>query len=177
MSSPLGERPGSSPGHIVIVGPMGSGKTTLGRGVAEALGWSFFDSDQSIVARTGRKGREIAVAEGVHELHRLEREVFFEALAAARPSVVAAAASVIDDPAVRQALDATFCVRVTADPEILAQRSSQGSHRRTVSNSEHLEHRTALFEQVADLVVDTGVMSEQGSVDQVLAAVENEESS
>jgi shikimate kinase len=156
---------------------MGSGKTTLGSGVAEALGWAFFDSDRSIVARTGRKGRDIALAEGIDELHRLEREVFFEALATARPSVVAAAASVIDDATVRQALDATFCVQVTADPRLLAQRSSQGSHRRTVSKSEHLEHRTALFEQVADLVIDTGAMSEQESVDRVLAAVVKQESS
>jgi shikimate kinase len=156
---------------------MGSGKTTVGRGVAEALGWAFFDSDLSIVARTGRNGREIALAEGVDELHRLELQVFFEALVTPWPSVVAAAASVIDDVVARQALDATFCVRVTADPEILGQRSYQGSHRRTVSRSEHLGHRTALFEQVADLVVDTGAMSEQESVDRVLAAVVDEEPS
>jgi shikimate kinase len=155
---------------------MGSGKTTLGRGVAEALGWEFFDSDQSIVGRTGREGREIALVEGVDELHRLEREVFFEALATGRPSVVAAAASVIDDDAARQALGTTFCVHVTADPETLARRSSLGSHRRTVSGSEHLEHRTELFAQVADLVVDTGVMSEQESIDRILASVQIEES-
>ncbi len=176
MSLPVGEHRGPLPGHIVIVGPMGSGKTTLGRGVAQALGRKFFDSDQSIVARTGRSGREIALAEGVEALHRLEWQVFFEALVTAQPCVVAAAASVIDDEAVRRALDATFCVRVTADPETLAQRSSRGSHRRTVGGSEHLEHRTARFAQVADLVVDTGALSEQEAVDQVLAAVEGGES-
>lgn len=162
------------PGHIVIVGAMGSGKTTLARGVAAALGSQFFDSDQSITARTGRKGREIALAEGVAALHRLEREVLFEALATPEPSVVAAAASVIEDPEVRQALEAMFCVWVTASPEILARRSAGGSHRRPISSdeTERIERRIPLFEQSADLVIDTGQVSEQDAVAQVVAAIE-----
>ena len=176
--SPVGSRvplpglefPTPESSHIVIVGAMGSGKTTLARELARALRRPFFDSDQSIRERTGRNGREIAEADGVEVLHRLEADVLHEALGHSTPVVVAAAASVIEDPAVRDALDETYCVWVTADPEILAERSTRGDHRRAVGRTEHLEHRTPLFEQAADLVVDTGDLSEGDSVERVLAA-------
>ena len=165
------EQRGPVSGHIVIVGPMGSGKTTLGRALASALDREFCDSDRSILERSGRSGREIAGTDGVDALHILEKAVLLEALASPTPAVIAAAASVIEDPAVRPALGDTYCVWVTADSRILAQRSGRGSHRRAVSASEHLERRDPLFEEVADLVVDTGVLSEQESVDRVMAAV------
>jgi shikimate kinase len=157
--------------HIVIVGPMGSGKTTLARGLARALGREVFDSDPSITERTGRIGREIAETDGVEALHRLEGEVLMDALSRPVPAVVAAAASVIEDPQVRVALQDTYCVWVTADPDILAGRSARGHHRRPVGKSEHLEQRIPLFEAAADLVVDTGVLSASESVERVLAAI------
>ncbi|HEX6145218.1 MAG TPA: shikimate kinase [Acidimicrobiia bacterium] len=168
---PGAEIPTGVKSHIVIVGAMGSGKTTLARELARALRRPFFDSDQSIRERTGRNGREIAETEGVDVLHRLEADVLHETLGRPTPVVVAAAASVIEDPAVRAALEETYCVWVTADPEILAERSARGDHRRAVGSTEHLEHRTPLFEQAADLVVDTGDLSVSDSVERVLAAI------
>jgi shikimate kinase len=157
--------------HVVIVGPMGAGKTTLARGLARALGREVFDSDRSIAERTGRIGREIAETDGVEVLHRLEADVLLDALSGPDPAVVAAAASVIEDSEVREALQDTFCVWVTADPDILAERSAQGSHRRRVAHHESLEHRDRLFEQSAHLVVDTGKSSEAQSLERVLDAI------
>lgn len=160
------------PGHIVIVGPMGSGKSTLAGGLARSLGRQVFDSDKSIEERTGRVGREIAGTDGVDVLHRLEADVLLDVLANPDPVVVAAAASVIEDPVVREALADTFCVWVTANPDILAERSARGSHRRVVSRRENLGHRDRLFEEAADLVVDTGELSEAESLRRVLEAIE-----
>jgi shikimate kinase len=158
--------------HIVIVGAMGSGKTTLARGLAGALGWEVFDSDLSITERSGRIGREIAESDGVDVLHRLEADVLLDALAKPGPAVVAAAASVIEVPEVREALEDAYCVWVTADPDILAERSARGSHRRDVARHEDLGHRDRLFEEAADLVVDTGELSEAESLRRVLDAIE-----
>ena len=158
--------------HVVIVGPMGAGKTTLARGLARALGREVFDSDRSIAERTGRIGREIARTDGVEALHRLEAEVLLEALSRSRPVVVAAAASVIEDREVREALEDAFCVWVTADSDILAERSARGDHRRVVARHENLGHRDRLFEEAADLVVDTGELSEAESLRWVLEAIE-----
>lgn len=150
---------------------MGSGKTTLARGLAGALGREFFDSDLSIVERTGRSGREIAETDGVETLHQLEAEVLLETLSSPVAAVVAAAASVIEGAQVREALQDTYCVLVTADAGILAERSARGHHRRAVGKSEHLERRASLFERAADLVVDTGDLSEAESLHRVLEAI------
>jgi shikimate kinase len=144
------------PEHIVVMGAMGSGKTTLGRRLADALGREFHDSDRSIERRIGKSGREIAETEGVEALHRLEKDVFLEALADRGPAVIAAAASVIEDTEVRRGMAGAFCIWVTADPRILADRAARGDHRRSVAISEHLESRDRLFGEMADLVIDTG---------------------
>ena len=157
--------------HIVVVGAMGSGKTTVGERLAVALDRVFHDSDRSIESRTGRSGREIAQTDGVDALHELEKEVLLESVAHGDPAVIAAAASVIEDPEVREALAGSFCVWVTADPKILAERSARGSHRRPVAPSEHLEDRDRLFREAADVVVDTGDRSVEESVALVLESL------
>ena len=50
--------------HIVLVGMMGAGKTTVGRQLATRLGRRLVDSDQLIEARTGRTVRQIFEADG-----------------------------------------------------------------------------------------------------------------
>jgi shikimate kinase len=155
----------------VIIGPMGSGKTTLGRRLAESLHRRFLDSDLQIGEMTGRTGREIAAVDGVDELHRLERAVLLDGLAMTEPVVIAAAASVVDDEMARARLGETFCVLVTADPAVLAERVTRGGHRRQVSRFEHLERRDPLFREVADLVIDTGALAPEEALQQALAAM------
>ena len=157
--------------HIVVIGAMGSGKTTIGERLAGALGRPFHDSDRSIESRTGRSGREIAETEGVDALHRLEKEVLLESLSGEQRAVIAAAASVIEDSDVRDDLAGAFCVWVTAEPQILAERSARGSHRRPVRESERLENRDRLFTEVADVVVDTGDRSIEESAAVALGAL------
>lgn len=66
-------------GHLVIVGAMGVGKTSVGRLLAERLGLPFLDSDVILEAWTGETGAEIAERDGVGRLHVLELEVFLDA--------------------------------------------------------------------------------------------------
>jgi shikimate kinase len=152
----------------VIIGAMGSGKTNLGRRLAAGMGREFYDSDVTIEADTGRSGREIAESDGVAALHRLEREALSKALANPEPAVIAAAASVVDDPEIHNVLEDVFCVWARADPGILEERASRGIHRRTVAASEHLERRDSAYAGLADLVVDTGVSSPDVTAGRVL---------
>ena len=132
--------------HIVVLGQMGVGKTTVGSLLAAALGRSFFDSDEQIEAMTGSRGREIAETEGVARLHELELDALLLALQATEDAVVAAAASVVDFEEGRHALADVLCIWVDRD----ASGMGESEHRRIVDQGEDLGRRRPLFERLAD---------------------------
>jgi 5-deoxy-5-amino-3-dehydroquinate synthase len=162
----------------VLIGMMGSGKTTVGRAVAARLGRRFLDSDAEIEARTGRTVAEIWAAEGEAAFRRLESEVLAEALAADEPAVVAAAGGVVLDPANRDRLRrAGTVVWLRADPATLARRVRKGDHRPLLDSgpAEALARLAAerrdLYAELADVVVDVDGLSTDEVIERVQAAV------
>lgn len=117
--------------HIVLLGLMGVGKTTVGRVVAAELGWPLSDSDAEIEATQHVRAREVFATRGVRELHRLEADHLLEALARPGPLVVCAAASTIDDPGCRRALlgPGVLAVWLRGPAPLLASRFASGGHR------------------------------------------------
>ena len=81
-----GERLGA-PRRIFLVGFMGSGKTTVGRRLAERLAYPFFDVDEIVEASTGRTVRQIFEAEGESAFRRREASVLQTATALERAVV------------------------------------------------------------------------------------------
>lgn len=65
----------SAPTIVSLVGFMGAGKTTVGRALADRLGWRFEDLDELIQARVGRAIHEIFETNGEPYFRRLEREL------------------------------------------------------------------------------------------------------
>ncbi len=133
--------------HVVLLGLMGAGKTTVGRELSARLGWPVRDSDADILAATGRTARQIDEQSGTVELHRLEARHLIDATAAPEPSVICAAASAIDDGAARTALGVAgvAVVWLRADPATLARRAGGSDHRRTLG----ADSARALAEQAA----------------------------
>lgn len=117
--------------HIVLVGLMGAGKTTVGARVAARLGWSFRDSDAEITGQTGRTVRALRDEGGVDAMHALEARQLIDALTDPGPSVVAAAASVIDVAECRIALASAgvLVVWLRGSPDVLAERFGSQAHR------------------------------------------------
>lgn len=76
-----GRVPVESRPTLVVVGPPGSGKTTVGRVLARRLGVAFADVDAMIVERTGRAIADLFLQDGEDGFRRIEREVVAEALA------------------------------------------------------------------------------------------------
>lgn len=86
--------------RLVLVGPPGAGKSTVGSALAEALGERFVDTD--VVVADGRDVTEAFVDLGEAEFRRRERAAVAAALAAG--GVVAVGAGAVEDPATRAAL-------------------------------------------------------------------------
>ena len=108
---------------------MGSGKSTIGRALADALGWPLLDNDALVTEMTGQTGPDLFASDGELALHRAERAAFAEALARPTPAVITAAGSVVDDPWLRSVLpDAGWVVWLDAEPATLV---SSGSARVT----------------------------------------------
>ncbi|MGD2060253.1 MAG: shikimate kinase, partial [Acidimicrobiia bacterium] len=74
-------------GHIVLLGEMGVGKTTVGRALADRLGRTFLDSDEVIESESGLSGAEIADRSGVDVLHQRELEVLAKMIGIPGPAV------------------------------------------------------------------------------------------
>ncbi len=149
---------------MVLLGPMGAGKTTLGLAMAGLLDANFVDSDQSILELTGRNAADIASLKGVPYLHRLERSLLVGLLSVSSRSVIAAAGSVIDDAPTREKMREHLCIWVEADAATLAKRRQSGSHRRDMTDDEAEDLNRVRRLSVADLVI--------GNVDTTSSKVE-----
>jgi len=162
--------------HLVLVGMMGVGKTTVGRIVGERLGRRVVDSDQVIEARTGRTVREIFASDGEAAFRALETEALIEALTEQEPLVIAAAGGVVLSEQNRSALrdSPSKVVWLCADPATLADRVRSGGHRPLLDDDPEgvlqkmFAERTPLYRQVADAIVLVDGRSVTDVVDAVL---------
>jgi len=144
--------------HIVLVGMMGSGKTTTGRAVAAELTWPMWDCDTELEARVGTTGAQVAVRKGVDVLHELEEEVLLDALDGDRPAVIAAAGWVVEEERCRDAMrERATVVWLDAPVDELVSRMATSDHRRSLgrrSADALLTRRRAWLEELADLHLD-----------------------
>jgi shikimate kinase len=148
--------------NIILVGPMGSGKTAVGRSVARHLGRPFYDSDTEIVRRTGVDIPYIFEKEGEAGFREREREAI-EALVALGGIVLATGGGAVLLPANRLLLAQRGCVvYLETSVEQQAERVKHGRNRPLLSNvdpatrlEELMAVRDPLYREIADLCVAT----------------------
>ncbi|MGA9275413.1 shikimate kinase [Ilumatobacter sp.] len=161
--------------HLVLVGMMGAGKSSVGRVLARRLDRELFDSDELIEERTGRTVREIWNDDGEPTFRALETEVLADALGADRPSIIAAAGGVVLSAENRDVLkgDGAHVVWLLADVDLLLDRVKNGMHRPLLDEDPEgtlrrmYEERTDLYQEVADAIVSV----DHRSVNDVAGAV------
>ena len=153
--------------HWVLVGLMGSGKSTVGSLLASRAAREFIDNDAQLFELTGRSAAELKSELGWDELHRLERQVLSSALRRERPTVIAAAASVVDDPAARSQLrQHALVIWLDVDPEDLARRVRLQSHRPLDEDplpqlEAQLAQRAQELRETADVVITSHATPEE----------------
>lgn len=112
---------------VLLVGSMGTGKTTVGAAIAARTGWPAVDNDALLEQTTGCNGRDLLARDGEAALRRAESDVLTRILALPAPLVAGVAAGVVMDPADRQRLRAggqVVWLRATVDT--LVQRLAAG---------------------------------------------------
>jgi len=115
---------------IFLVGPMGSGKTTVAAALAQRLGWPWVDLDQEIVAAAGRPIPAIFAEEGEAGFRDWEARVLAEVAARPRSLVVATGGGVVLREANRQCMrEAGRLVYLRADVDTLLARTSGDTNR------------------------------------------------
>ncbi len=155
---------------IVLIGPMGAGKTTIGVLLAARLGLPFVDSDASILADLGVTGAAIAEQRGVDALHQIELAVCLDVLGRGEPLVFAAAESVVESDRARTKLEAAFTVWLDADPVALIGRRDQADHRRMMDEAEFAERRASRA-QLLTSCTRARVDTTDGNVDDVVQTI------
>lgn len=129
--------------NVVLTGFMATGKTTVGRLVAERLGYEFVDTDALIEDRHGPIP-QIFLEYGEDEFRRLEREVAAE-LAGRDGLVVATGGRMLVDPVNAEVLGATgdvFCLTATVDT-IVERLTAAGTDTRPMLAGHDLRTRVA----------------------------------
>jgi shikimate kinase len=148
--------------NVYLIGPMGSGKTAVGRRLATLLAKQFLDSDAEIERRTGVDVRYIFEREGEKRFRERERDVIAE-LTALDDVVVATGGGVILDAANRERLASTGAVvYLETNIETLVRRTKAAKTRPLLINDDPravLERlmviRRPLYETTADLRIET----------------------
>ena len=145
-----------SPPRVVLVGPMGAGKTRVGKRVARLLDVGFTDTDKTIVAEHGPIAGLFA-EHGEPYFRALERAAVVEALAT--DGVVSLGGGAVMDPATLADLENQRVVYLTVTARAVEGRLGEGKRpliRAGIDDWQRIfDERRGLYEHVSDLELDT----------------------
>jgi shikimate kinase len=162
--------------NIFLVGPMGSGKSAVGRRLAARLGLEFRDSDAEIESRTGVSIPYIFEKEGEAGFRARERETLD--LLTGQPGVlVATGGGAVLDADTRERLRSrgrVVYLRTSVDQQLA--RTRRSAHRPLLNTPDPraalerlMQQRAALYEEVAEVVVDTDGRKVGAVVDEIVS--------
>lgn len=145
--------------HVVLIGPMASGKSSIGRHLAEILGREFIDTDALIVAEHGPI-TQIFDQMGESTFRQLEESAVAEAIGETRPAVISLGGGAVISPRNRELLEDQTVILLMTDLETVLARANLDKRPLLRDDPEAwnriLEERMPLYEAAADVTFDTG---------------------
>ncbi|MCU7553315.1 shikimate kinase AroK [Alteromonas sp. ASW11-19] len=164
--------------NIFLVGPMGAGKSTIGRHLADELHLDFYDSDQEIERRTGADIAWIFDLEGEDGFRKREENVIYD-LTDKQGIVLATGGGSVVNKSVRNRLSARGIVvylQTTIDKQVA--RTQRDKRRPLLQNGnpeqvlkDLAEERNPMYEEVADYIVDTDDQSARAVANQIIGKI------
>ncbi|HZQ42120.1 MAG TPA: shikimate kinase [Acidobacteriaceae bacterium] len=174
--------------RIVLTGFMGSGKSTIGRTLAERLGWRFVDLDNLIEERDGRTVARIFAESGEPAFRAMETEALLSSLQESS-IIVALGGGALETPANRHALSTASkacVVLLSAQFDTLYERCQQQIARAAASSlpvrpllgdreaaAARLARREPIYREAAHVILNTTGQQPQQTVDALIAILAN----
>ncbi|CAB4635368.1 MAG: AAA family ATPase [Actinobacteria bacterium] len=157
---------------VVLVGPMGVGKTTIGKKLAKQLGKSFLDTDKEIVKQHGSIAK-IFEKSGEQHFRALETEFLLSALAS--DSVVATGGGVVTQERNRDALRDSFVIYLSTNGRHIASRLLAGRRpllKNGIADWKRIyEERKPFYQQVATVEIETSSKALSSVVSEIVELV------
>lgn len=164
----------STPNNIFLVGPMGAGKSTVGRQLGKSLKKQFIDCDKEIEKRTGASISLIFDVEGESGFRKREQQILDELTERDDLVLATGGGAVLDELNRSRLMSRGFVVYLNAPLDLLIERTSRDKTRPLLQTenprqriSELLEQRDPLYRQVADTIVETNRRSARHVVKEI----------
>ena len=159
---------------ITLTGFMGSGKTTVGKVLADFLGCPFLDLDEIIVQKAGKSIPEIFAQDGEPAFRELEARLLRQTVMkyAAGTAVLALGGGAILAPASATLLrEKTVCIYLRATLDTLLARLAGETAGRPLADdalAERLAAREPIYEETAHVTIDTDGLSPDEVADEII---------
>jgi shikimate kinase len=173
--------------NLYLIGYRCTGKTTVGRWLADRLGWGFVDSDEEIVRTHGMTIQHVVRAQGWAAFRKKERQALARIVRLDRRVVATGGGVVLDPENVRSMKNTGTVFWLKATSEAIRRRMSEDGATRTLRPSltsrgtddeveSVLAERTPLYRAAADVGVDTDGRSPEEVGQEIVARLEKQES-
>lgn len=163
--------------RVVLVGPPGAGKSTVGRILASRWGVDFVDTDRVVEEHAGKSVADVFVDEGEPAFRAMEEAAVLDAVSSSA-GVVALGGGAVLSMTTRAVLADHTVVLLSTSASAAASRVGMNRDRPLLLGNvrgtlaQLLRERGPIYEEVADIVVATDDVDAQSVADQVAAAVE-----
>jgi shikimate kinase len=169
---------------IALIGFMGTGKTVVGRLLAERLGKEFLELDALIEQKAGKTIPEIFQQEGEVAFRELEIEAAKEASQKKNVVIACGGGVVLNKINIDRLKKDCLIVYLTASPRVILERTASDENERPLLKSDNralvvkelLRFRKPFYERAADITIDTSKLNIDSVVEQIIAKVKANES-
>jgi shikimate kinase len=169
---------------IALIGFMGTGKTAVGKALAERLDKEFVELDSLIEQKAGKTIPEIFNRDGEVAFRELEIEVTREVAERKNTVIACGGGVVLNEVNIERLRKECIIVYLTASPRVILKRTLSNENERPlleVSNKaqriqELLRFRKPFYERAADIKIDTSKLDISSAVEQIIKKVKEDES-
>ncbi|MEG0508777.1 MAG: shikimate kinase [Eubacterium sp.] len=164
---------------IALIGYMATGKTTIGKKIAQKLQLKFMDTDVLIQNDQGKSINDIFKSQGEQAFRKMENALLKELLKQENILISTGGGIILNEENRRILKENTFLVTLTAKPESIYRRVQKNSERPLLNSKNTLEKIVQMMEKrgpfytIGDLIIQTDQLEEEACVKKIISAYQN----